>query len=130
MGEERLTQLKDEIKKGQTERAAAKRAMKKATAVREKEAAEFAKMKAEADSNMVATAKAIAALEKGVGVGFLQTRTAQDLRTFIINKADVQDEDRQVLVLFLSAGNGDASPATDAIVGMLKQMEDTMKSTL
>merc|ERR1712008_641694 len=92
--EERLTQLKDDIKKAQTERAAAKRAMKKATAVREKEAAEFAKMKAEADSNMVATAKAIAALEKGVGVGFFQTRTAQDLRTFIINKADVQDEDR------------------------------------
>jgi len=128
--EERLTQLKDEIKKAQTERAAAKRAMKKATAVREKEAAEFAKMKAEADSNMVATAKAIAALEKGVGVGFLQTRTAQDLRTFIINKADVQDEDRRAIVSFLTAGNGDASPGTDAIVGMLKQMEDTMKSTL
>jgi len=128
--EERLTQLKDEIKKAQTERAAAKRAMKKATAVREKEAAEFAKMKAEADSNMVATAKAIAALEKGVGAGFLQTRTAQDLRTFIINKADVQDEDRRAIVSFLTAGNGDASPGTDAIIGMLKQMEDTMKSTL
>jgi len=128
--EERLTQLKDEIKKAQTERAAAKRAMKKATAVREKEAAEFAKMKAEADSNMGATAKAIAALEKGVGAGFLQTRTAQDLRTFIINKADVQDDDRRAIVSFLTAGNGDASPGTDAIIGMLKQMEDTMKSTL
>jgi len=128
--EERLTQLKDEIKKAQTERAAAKRAMKKATAVREKEAAEFAKMKAEADSNMGATAKAIAALEKGVGAGFLQTRTAQDLRTFIINKADVQDDDRRAIVSFLTAGNGDASPGSDAIIGMLKQMEDTMKSTL
>jgi len=128
--EERLTQLKDEIKKAQTERAAAKRAMKKATAVREKEAAEFAKMKAEADSNMGATAKAIGALEKGVGAGFLQTRTAQDLRTFIINKADVQDDDRRAIVSFLTAGNGDASPGTDAIIGMLKQMEDTMKSTL
>jgi septal ring factor EnvC (AmiA/AmiB activator) len=128
--EERLTQLKDDIKKAQTERAAAKRAMKKATAVREKEAAEFAKMKAEADSNMGATAKAIAALEKGVGAGFLQTRTAQDLRTFIINKADVQDDDRRAIVSFLTAGNGDASPGSDAIIGMLKQMEDTMKSTL
>merc|ERR1740129_2056653 len=102
----------------------------KATAVREKEAAEFAKMKAEADSNMGATAKAIAALEKGVGAGFLQTRTAQDLRTFIINKADVQDDDRRAIVSFLTAGNGDASPGSDAIIGMLKQMEDTMKSTL
>merc|ERR1719410_3197218 len=87
-------------------------------------------MKAEADSNMVATAKAIAALEKGVGAGFLQTRAAQDLRTFVMNKADVADDDRQVLVSFLSGGNADASPGTDQIIGMLKQMEATMKSVL
>jgi len=128
--EEKLTQLKDDIKQAQTDRAAAKRAMKKATAIRDKEAAEFAKMKAEADSNMVATAKAIAALEKGVGAGFLQTRAAQDLRTFIMNKADVADDDRQVLVSFLSSSNAEASPGTDAIIGMLKQMEASMKSVL
>jgi len=128
--EEKLAQFKDDIKKAQTDRAAAKRAMKKATAVRDKEAAEFAKMKAEADSNMIATAKAIAALEKGVGAGFLQTRAAQDLRTFIMNKADVADDDRQVLVSFLSANSAEASPGTDAIIGMLKQMEATMKSVL
>merc|ERR1719277_2443325 len=93
--EEKLAQMKVDIKQHQTDRAAAKRAMKKATAVRDKEAAEFAKMKAEADSNLVATAKAIGALEKGVGAGFLQTKSAQDLRTFIINKADVQDDDRR-----------------------------------
>jgi len=128
--EEKLTQMKDDIKQHQTDRAAAKRSMKKATAVREKEAAEFAKMKAEADSNMVATSKAIAALEKGVGAGFLQTKAAQDLRSFIMNKADVEDDDRRVLVSFLSAGNGDASPGTDAIIGMLKQMEESMESVL
>lgn len=128
--EEKMTQLKDDIKQGQTDRAAAQRAMKKATAVREKEAAEFAKMKAEADSNMIATAKAIAALEKGVGAGFLQTRAAQDLRTFIMNKADVADDDREVLVSFLAGSNAGASPGTDQIIGMLKQMEDTMKSVL
>lgn len=128
--EEKLKQLKDDIKQHQTDRAAGKRAMKKATAVRDKEAAEFAKMKAEADSNMVATAKAIAALEKGVGAGFLQTRAAQDLRTFVMNKADVADDDRQVLVSFLSGRNSEASPGTDAIIGMLKQMEATMKSVL
>merc|ERR1712032_966215 len=128
--EEKMTQLKDDIKQRQTDRAAAQRAMKKATAVREKEAAEFAKMKAEADSNMIATAKAIAALEKGVGAGFLQTRAAQDLRTFIMNKADVADDDREVLVSFLAGSNAGASPGTDQIIGMLKQMEDTMKSVL
>merc|ERR1712032_526893 len=128
--QEKLVQLKSDIKQHQTDRAAAKRSMKKATAVREKEAAEFAKMKAEADSNMIATAKAIAALEKGVGAGFLQTRAAQDLRTFIMNKADVADDDREVLVSFLAGSNAGASPGTDQIIGMLKQMEDTMKSVL
>jgi septal ring factor EnvC (AmiA/AmiB activator) len=128
--QEKLVQLKSDIKQHQTDRAAAKRSMKKATAVREKEAAAFAKMKAEADSNMVATAKAIAALEKGVGAGFLQTRAAQDLRSFIMNKANVEDDDRQLLVAFLSGKVGDASPGTDQIIGMLKQMEDSMKSVL
>jgi len=128
--EERLTQMKDDIKQHQTDRAAAKRAMVTATAVRDKEAAEFAKMKAEADSNMVATAKAITALEKGVGAGFLQTTAAQGLKSFIMNKADVEDNDRQVLVSFLSAENRDASPGSDAIIGILKQMEETMGSVL
>jgi len=128
--EERLTQLKDDIKQHQTDRAAAKRSMKKATAVRDKEAAEFAKLKAEADSNMVAVAKAIAALEKGLGAGFLQTSAAQDLRAYIMNKADVADVDRQLLVAFLSAKSSTESPGTDQIIGMLKQMEESMESTL
>merc|ERR1719189_794251 len=128
--EEKLVQLKDDIKQHQIDRAAAKSAMSKATALRNKEAAEFAKLKAEADANMLAVAKAIIALEKGLGAGFLQTRAAQDLRTFIMNKADVDDVDRQILVSFLAANGGEASPGTDQIVGMLKQMEASMKSVL
>merc|ERR1719410_1348037 len=104
--------------------------MQKATAVRNKEAAEFAKLKAEADSNMVAVAKAIVALEKGLGAGFLQTSAARDLRTYIMNKADVADVDRQLLVAFLSAKTGAESPGTDQIIGMLKQMEESMESVL
>jgi len=128
--QEKLAQMKDDIKQHQTDRAAAQRSMKKATAVRDKEAAEFAKLKAEADANMVAVAKAVVALEKGLGVGFLQTSAAQDLRTFIMNKADIVDVDREVLVSFLSGGNQGASPGTDQIIGMLKQMEASMKSVL
>jgi len=129
-GEERLTQLKDDIKQHQTDRAAAKRTMKKATAVRDKEAAEFAKLKAEADSNMVAVAKAIVAVEKGLGVGFLQTSAARDLRTYIMNKADIADVDRQLLVAFLSAKTDAEGPGTDQVLGMLKQMEESMESVL
>jgi len=128
--EERLAQLKDDIRQHQADRAAAKRTMQKATAVRNKEAAEFAKLKAEADANLVAVAKAIVALEKGLGVGFLQTSAARELRTFVLNKADVPDVDRQMLVAFLSASNSGESPGTDQIIGMLKQMEESMNSVL
>merc|ERR1719330_336021 len=47
-----------------------------------------------------------------------------------MNKADVADDDRQVLVAFLSATSTEGSPGTDQIIGMLKQMEATMKSVL
>merc|ERR1719189_1773198 len=93
--EEKLAQLKDDIKQHQSDRVAAKGAMSKATALRNKEAAEFAKIKAEADSNIMAVAKAATALENGVGAGFLQTQAAQDLRTLIVKKSDVADIDRQ-----------------------------------
>merc|ERR1712008_111931 len=128
--EEKLVQLKDDIKEHQADRAGAKAALAKATALRNKEAAEFAKLKAEADSNLLAVAKAITALENGIGAGFLQTRAAQDLRTFVMNKADVEDVDRQVLVSFLSGNSGDASPGTGPVIGMLKQMEKSMESVL
>merc|ERR1712008_308244 len=112
------------------DRAGAKAALAKSNSLRNKEAAEFAKLKAEADSNLLAVAKAITALENGIGAGFLQTRAAQDLRTFVMNKADVEDVDRQVLVSFLSGNSGDASPGTGPVIGMLKQMEKSMESVL
>ena len=62
--EEKLTQMKDDIKQHQRDRAAAKKIDEESNAVQYKEAAEFANMKAEADSNLVATAKAIAAPPK------------------------------------------------------------------
>merc|ERR1711956_54967 len=47
-----------------------------------------------------------------------------------MNKADVADVDRQLLVAFLSAKTGAESPGTDQIIGMLKQMEESMESVL
>lgn len=117
--QDKLMQIKDDIKEHQTDRAAAKRALNKATAVRNKEAADFAKLKPEADANIAAVAKAIVTLERGLGVGFLQTKAAQDLRTFIMNKADVEDGDRQILVSVITDSRG-ASPGSDQIIGILK----------
>ena len=54
------------------DRSAAREAIAKATAIREKDAAAFAKIKADLDTNIVALAKVIPAIEMGMG-GFLQT---------------------------------------------------------
>merc|ERR1740122_287173 len=76
----KLEQLKADVKQHQTDKQAAKDAMAEATTIREKEAAAFAKEKTYYDSTITAITKAVAALEKGVGAGFLQTKSARTLR--------------------------------------------------
>merc|ERR1719183_3425341 len=56
--EAKLKQDKEDLKSAQTDRAAAKAAMAEATTIREKEAAEFAKEKAELSANIDAMTKA------------------------------------------------------------------------
>merc|ERR1719188_1261499 len=65
--------LKIDIKQAQTDRSSAKKAMAEATALRQKEANTFAAEKSDGESNIAALAKAVAALEKGMGAAFLQT---------------------------------------------------------
>ena len=63
------------------DRSAAKEAIAKATAIHGKDAAASAKTKADLDTNIAALAKAIPAIEKGMG-GFLQTSVAQVVSPF------------------------------------------------
>merc|ERR1719171_1589353 len=99
--------------------------MAKATAIREKEAAEFAKEKAEFDSNIAALGKAIEAIEKGM-TGFLQTSTAQMLQRLAM-ASDLSNFDRQMVMSFLAGKQSEGYvPASGQITGILKQMGDTM----
>jgi len=129
--EEKLEQLKAEVKQAQTERVAAKASMAKATAIREKEAAAFASDKAEADATIAAIVGAVAALEKGMAGGFLQTRAAQVLRDFMRHEAEMNELDRETLTSFLSASTQSTyAPKSGQIVGILKEMGDTMAADL
>merc|ERR1719161_2792611 len=74
--ESKLATTKQEFAQHQTDRESAKEAMAKATAIREKEHAEFLKESGETKANVNALEKAIPAIEKGMSGGFLQTRTA------------------------------------------------------
>jgi len=129
--EQKLTQTKADLKDGQTDRSAAKEAMVEATALREKEAASFSKEKAEYDANIAAISKAVAALEKGMAGGFLQTGEAEVLRRLAVNKQDMLDVDRQELLAFLSGAQGSSySPSSGEVTGILKEIGDTMSKNL
>lgn len=129
--EEKLAQTKADLKQAQADRVDAKEAVAKATAIREKEAAAFAAEKAELDATITAITKAVAALEKGVAGGFLQTTSAQVLRDFLHNDMDIGESDRQTLTSFLSATQStDYAPQSGSIIGILKQMGDTLAADL
>merc|ERR1719298_300488 len=105
--------------------------MDEATALREKEAKEFAAFKAEADTNIAAIGKAVAALEKGASGGFLQTEGAETLRKLVQAKEDMIESDRTEVMAFLSASQStDYAPQSGEITGILKQMGDSMSKDL
>merc|ERR1719379_2620827 len=124
--ESEKAQLLEDLSAHKSDREEAKSAMAKATEMREKEAAAFAKEKANDDSNLAALKKALAAIEKGMAGGFLQTSAAAVLRRLALS-SEISNNDRDTLTAFLTQGNGQGyAPASGEIVGILKQMGDTM----
>merc|ERR1719310_944053 len=95
--------------------------MADATALRKKEAAAYAKESSEDSANMAACAKAMTAIEKGMGAAFLQTPSASKLLKIAEKK---QEEE---LVSFLSGSQTEGyAPASGEITGILKTMHDEM----
>merc|ERR1719409_1201270 len=127
---ETKAQLEQDLEAHQADRDAAKEAIAKATEIREKDAAEFAKESAEDKANLEALKKATAAIEKGMAGGFLQTNAAAVLRRLALTQ-QMSEVDRNMLGDFLSQGDGQGyAPASGEIVGILKQMGDTMAKDL
>merc|ERR1719454_1474201 len=118
-GEAKKQQLDEDLKQHQSDRSAAKKAIADATALRKKEADAYAKESSEDAANIAATAKATAAVEKGMGAAFLQTPAATVLRKI------AEQRQEQDIVSFLS-GSEEYAPASGEIVGILKQMHDEM----
>merc|ERR1719210_1093640 len=127
--EAKLAQAKESLKQAQTDRAAAQAAMKEATAVREKDAASYADLKAESEANLAAANKAITAVSNGMSGSFLQTPAAGALRQ-VVGKAGLLDSDDQRTLLAFLSQNSKYAPQSGAIVGILKQMVETMQANL
>jgi len=128
-GKEKMEQLEADLKEHEASRTEAKEAMAAATALREKEAAAFAKFSEDSKTNLAALAKAIPAIESGMAGAFLQTTEANNLKRFAMEKAEISDETRQEVLAFLS-GKEEYAPQSGQIVGILKQMEDEMAKAL
>merc|ERR1719161_153513 len=127
---EEKAKLDPDNHKANKDREDAKEAIAKASGIRDKDAAAFAKESSEDESNLDALTKALAAIEKGMAGGFLQTNAASHIRQLSLNM-DMTDVDRDMLVSFLSSSQGNGyAPASGEIVGILKQMKDTMEKDL
>merc|ERR1719335_388225 len=97
--------------------------------MRKKESNVFAKQSAETKSNIDSLGKAVTAISKGLGEGFLQSPAASVLRQLTLTQ-DLSMPDRDVLSAFLSQKKGDYSPGSSEILGMLKQMKEDMEKDL
>jgi septal ring factor EnvC (AmiA/AmiB activator) len=121
-------QLEAELVEAKASRAEAKETIAKSTALREKEAAAFAKFKSDSEANIGALSSAIPAIEQGMGGAFLQTAAANVLRRLSVS-ADMNSADRDLLASFLSDGDNYA-PQSGEILGILKTMKDEMEKGL
>merc|ERR1719460_1813320 len=128
-------QLDGELIEHKKDREATNQDLAKATAIREKEHAEYLELTGESKENLDAMTSAIAALEKGMGGGFLQSKTSlMDRLHKILNSAQSLDAyQRSTVTAFLSGGQnpyGDYHGQSGEIVGILKTMKDEMDAGL
>jgi len=122
-------QLVSDTSKAKADRAEATATLGKAKAIRSKEQRAFQKISADAKANIGAMGKAIAAIGHGAADSFLQTTGAAQLKRLSITM-DISESDREVLAAFLSTDDEEYAPAGGEIVGILKQMSETMTNTL
>merc|ERR1719478_692476 len=128
-------QLDQELIAHKQDREAANQDLAKATAIREKEHAEYLELTGESKENLDAMTAAIAALEKGIGGGFLQSKTSlMDRLHKILNTAQSLDAYQRSTVTSFLAGTqnpyGDYHGQSGEIVGILKTMKDEMDAGL
>jgi septal ring factor EnvC (AmiA/AmiB activator) len=129
--EAQKAQLDEDLVAHKSDREAANAAIAEATSIREKDAAAFAAQKAEYGSDIDALQGAIAAIEKGMAGSFLQTHSANVLRNVAQSSEHLMDADRQDLLAFLAAGQGEEyAPQSGQITGILKQLLDEMAKGL
>jgi len=127
------SQIEQELVDHKKDRETAKSDLAEATTLREKEATEFAAMKADSETNIAAMASAIPAIEKGMsGAALLQMPAGRRLEKLVESFTNMDPMDRRNALAFLEQGSGAEEFSTGAgeILGILKQMKEEMEGNL
>lgn len=127
------SQIEQELVDHKTDRETAKSDLAEATTLREKEATEFAAMKADSETNIAAMASAIPAIEKGMsGAALLQIPAGQRVRKLVESFTNMDPMDRRNALAFLEQGSNaeEFSTGSGEILGILKQMKEEMEGNL
>jgi len=123
-------QIAEDLKAHKADRVGATGDIEEATMLREKEAAAYAAEKADSETNIAQMAKAIPALEAGMGgAALIQMPGADRLEKIVQSRGNMDDEERRNVLAFFQQ-NGDYAPASGQIVGILKGMKDDMEAEL
>lgn len=124
-------QLSAELKKHKDERTQAQKDLKVATKKRAEEKASYDGKTKEVRKTLDDIDKAVTALEKGLGKSFLQTSAASELKQLFTSNSAILDsleaEDQRTVSAFLQK---DYAPQGGEIIGILKQMKDSMDEGL
>jgi len=112
------------------DREGAKSDIEEATVLRTKEEAAYSAEKADSETNIAAMAKAIPALEKGMGgAALLQMPNGDRLKKLVQSYPNMDVSDRREALAFLE-DSSESTGASDQIVGILKAMKDDMEAEL
>merc|ERR1719359_964986 len=124
-------QLTQELVGHKSDREAAKADLAEATTLREKEKAEFEAMSADAKTNIEGLNAAIPAIEKGMGgASFLQTPFGNRVVKLVESFPQMDPEDRRQALAFLQGGDSSESGGAGEILGIMKQMKESMEANL
>merc|ERR1719515_121217 len=123
------SQLEQDLVQHKADRAEAEKTITESTALREKEAAEFAATSGDMKSNIASMTAALEALKKGLSASLLQTGVGNTLRNIIAHSPAVREAQRDSLMSFLETGSG-VEGGSDTIIGIVEQMKETMEADL
>jgi len=124
------SQLAQDLINHKKDREGATADIEEATVLRNKEEAAYTAEKADSETNIAAMAKAIPALEKGMGgAALLQMPNGDRIKKLVQSYPNMDVSDRREALAFLE-DSSESTGASDQIVGILKAMKDDMEAEL